>query len=115
MIEIAYIVKDRRGVERLCTAEKKAADTDGRIPENAEPLAEWLGAGTVLPDLPDARSWRHVPQPMFDRRACASRDLTRFGYQLVRIAPQTGSTSERTAITLSFFGEVPDDTPIHSP
>ena len=70
---------------------------------NTEQLAEWLPAGAVLPDLSDARSWRHVPQPMFDLGACASRDLSRFGYQLVRIAPQTGSTSERTAITLSIL------------
>jgi hypothetical protein len=34
--------------------------------ENTERLAEWLPAGSVLPD---ARSWRHVPQPMFDLSA----------------------------------------------
>lgn len=44
--------------------------------ENTEQLVEWLPAGAVLPDLPDARSWRHVPQPMFDLRACVSQDLT---------------------------------------
>lgn len=69
MIEIAYIVKDRRGVERLRTAEKKAADTDGRIPENAEPLAEWLGAGAVLHGLPEASSGRHVSRFVIALRA----------------------------------------------
>jgi uncharacterized protein len=36
MIEIAYIVRDRRGVERLRTADKKAAEAYDRILENAE-------------------------------------------------------------------------------
>ncbi|WP_295399296.1 YebG family protein [uncultured Thiocystis sp.] len=39
MIEIEYIVKDSRGVERLRTADKKAADADDRMLENAERLA----------------------------------------------------------------------------
>lgn len=39
MIEIEYIVKDRRGVERLRTADKKAAEAYDRILENAERLA----------------------------------------------------------------------------
>ena len=55
MIEIEYIVKDRRGVERLRTADKKAADAYDRILENAERLAEWLRAGAVLPALPEAQ------------------------------------------------------------
>ncbi|WP_295400071.1 YebG family protein [uncultured Thiocystis sp.] len=53
MIEIEYIVKDRRGVERLRTADKKAADADDRILENAERLAQWLRADQVLPNLPE--------------------------------------------------------------
>ena len=55
MIEIEYIVKDHRGVERLRTADKKAADTYDRILENAERLAEWLRAGAVLPELPETQ------------------------------------------------------------
>jgi uncharacterized protein len=53
MIEIEYIVRDRRGVERLRTADKKAAEAYDRILENAERLADWLRAGSVLPTLPD--------------------------------------------------------------
>ena len=53
MIEIEYIVRDRRGVERLRTADKKAAEAYDRILENAERLADWLRAGAVLPTLPD--------------------------------------------------------------
>ena len=53
MIEIEYIVKDRRGVERLRTADKKAAEAYDRILENAERLADWLRAEAVLPQLPD--------------------------------------------------------------
>ncbi|MBK1656399.1 YebG family protein [Allochromatium vinosum] len=53
MIEIEYIVKDSRGVERLRTADKKAAEAYDRILENAERLADWLRAGSVLPNLPD--------------------------------------------------------------
>ena len=53
MIEIEYIVKDRRGVERLRTADKKAADAYDRMLENAERLADWLRAESVLPSLPD--------------------------------------------------------------
>jgi dsDNA-binding SOS-regulon protein len=52
MIEIEYIVRDRRGVERLRTADKKAAEAYDRILENAERLADWLRAGSVLPNLP---------------------------------------------------------------
>jgi uncharacterized protein len=54
VIEIEYIVKDRRGVERLRTADKKAADAYDRILENAERLADWLRVEAVLPNLPDA-------------------------------------------------------------
>ena len=53
MIEIEYIVRDRRGVERLRTADKKAAEAYDRMLENAERLADWLRAGSVLPNLPD--------------------------------------------------------------
>ena len=53
MIEIEYIVRDRRGVERLRTADKKAAEAYDRILENAERLADWLRAGSVLPSLHD--------------------------------------------------------------
>ncbi|MBK1644788.1 hypothetical protein CKO25_09020 [Thiocapsa imhoffii] len=55
MIEIEYIVKDRRGVERLRTADKKAADAYDRILENAEHLAAWLRTEAVLPDLPETQ------------------------------------------------------------
>ena len=54
MIEIEYIVKDRHGVERLRTADKKAADAYDRVLENAERLAQLLRADKVLPSLPDA-------------------------------------------------------------
>ncbi|MBK1717637.1 YebG family protein [Thiocystis violacea] len=54
MIEIEYIVKDSRGVERLRTADKKAADAYDRILENAERLAQWLRADQVLPNLPES-------------------------------------------------------------
>ncbi|MFE8033033.1 YebG family protein [Thiohalocapsa marina] len=53
MIEIAYIVRDSRGVERLRTADKKAADAYDLMLENAERLAQWLREGSVLPNLPD--------------------------------------------------------------
>ena len=54
MIEIEYIVRDSRGVERLRTADKKAADAYDRMLENAERLAQMLRADGVLPTLPDA-------------------------------------------------------------
>lgn len=54
MIEIEYIVKDSRGVERLRTTDKKAADAYDRVLENAERLAEMLRADAVLPTLPEA-------------------------------------------------------------
>ena len=54
MIEIEYIVKDRHGVERLRTADKKAADAYDRVLEKAERLAQMLRSDKVLPHLPDA-------------------------------------------------------------
>jgi dsDNA-binding SOS-regulon protein len=54
MIEIEYIVKDSKGVERLRTSDKKEADAYDRILENAERLAEMLRADQVVPSLPDA-------------------------------------------------------------
>ena len=54
MIEIEYIVRDSKGVERLRTTDKKEADAYDRILENAERLAERLRADQVLPTLPVA-------------------------------------------------------------
>lgn len=54
MIEIEYIVKDSKGVERLRTSDKKEADAYDRTLENAERLAEMLRADQVVPSLPDA-------------------------------------------------------------
>lgn len=51
MIEIEYIVKDQKGVERLRTADKKAADAYDRALETADRLAELLRADRVLPGL----------------------------------------------------------------
>lgn len=53
MIEIEYIVRDSRGVERLRTADKKAADAYDRMIANAERLAEMLREDQVLPRLPE--------------------------------------------------------------
>jgi dsDNA-binding SOS-regulon protein len=53
MIEIEYIVKDRNGVERLRTADKKAADAYDRVLENADRLAQLLRDDGVLPTLAD--------------------------------------------------------------
>ena len=53
MIEIEYIVKDRNGVERLRTAEKKAADAYDKVLENADRLAQLLRDDAVLPTLGD--------------------------------------------------------------
>ncbi|EXJ14496.1 YebG family protein [Imhoffiella purpurea] len=53
MIEIEYIVKDSKGVERLRTTEKKEADAYDRILDNAERLAELLRSDQVLPTLPE--------------------------------------------------------------
>lgn len=54
MIEIEYIVKDRNGVERLRTADKKAADAYDKVLENADRLGQLLRDDKVLPQLPDA-------------------------------------------------------------
>ena len=54
MIEIEYIVKDRNGVERLRTADKKEADAYDKVLENAERLAQLLRDDGVLPNLADA-------------------------------------------------------------
>lgn len=54
MIEIEYIVKDRNGVERLRTADKKAADAYDRVLENADRLGQLLRDDQVLPELADA-------------------------------------------------------------
>jgi dsDNA-binding SOS-regulon protein len=53
MIEIEYIVKDRNGVERLRTADKKAADAYDKVLENADRLAQLLREDEVLPSLGD--------------------------------------------------------------
>ena len=53
MIEIEYIVKDRNGVERLRTADKKAADAYDKVLENADRLAQLLREDAVLPTLGD--------------------------------------------------------------
>ncbi|EGV27883.1 YebG family protein [Thiorhodococcus drewsii AZ1] len=53
MIEIEYIVRDSKGVERLRTTDKKEADAYDRILENAERLADLLRADQVLPNLPE--------------------------------------------------------------
>ncbi|MEA1052911.1 YebG family protein [Lamprobacter modestohalophilus] len=54
MIEIEYIVKDKHGMERLRTADKKAADAYDKALEIADRLAQLLRDDQVLPDLPDA-------------------------------------------------------------
>jgi dsDNA-binding SOS-regulon protein len=51
MIEIEYIVKDRHGVERLRTADKKAADAYDKVLENADRLAQMLRDDNILPQL----------------------------------------------------------------
>ncbi|MGB5832273.1 MAG: YebG family protein [Thiohalocapsa sp.] len=54
MIEIEYIVKDQKGVERLRTTDKKAADAYDKALENADRLAQLLRDDKVLPELPDS-------------------------------------------------------------
>ena len=54
MIEIEYIVKDRNGVERLRTTDKKAADAYDKALDNADRLAQLLRDDRVLPELPDS-------------------------------------------------------------
>jgi dsDNA-binding SOS-regulon protein len=51
MIEIEYIVRDQKGVERLRTTDKKAADAYDRALESAERLAELLRQDEVVPGL----------------------------------------------------------------
>ncbi|WP_462321473.1 YebG family protein [Halochromatium sp.] len=53
MIEIEYIVKDKHGMERLRTADKKAADAYDKALEIADRLAQLLRDDQVLPELPD--------------------------------------------------------------
>ena len=53
MIEIEYIVKDKQGVERLRTADKKQADAYDKALDVADALAQWLRDEQVLPNLPD--------------------------------------------------------------
>jgi len=54
LIEIEYIVKDKKGTERLRTADKKAADAYDKALEIAERLAQLLRDDQVLPELADA-------------------------------------------------------------
>lgn len=54
MIEIEYIVKDKKGVEKLRTADKKAADAYDRALDNADLLQQLLQHDKVLPKLSDA-------------------------------------------------------------
>ena len=53
MIEIEYIVKDSKGVEKLRTTDKKAADAYDKALNNAERLQELLRHDQVLPNLDD--------------------------------------------------------------
>jgi len=53
MIEIEYIVKDKKGVEKLRTADKKAADAYDKALDNAELLQRLLRHDNVLPKLKD--------------------------------------------------------------
>jgi dsDNA-binding SOS-regulon protein len=54
VIEIEYIVKDRNGVERLRTTDKKAADAYDKALDNADRLAKMLREDQVLPALADS-------------------------------------------------------------
>ena len=51
MIEIEYVVRDQKGVERLRTTDKKAADAYDKALETAERLADLLRHDGVLPGL----------------------------------------------------------------
>lgn len=53
MIEIEYIVKDKKGVEKLRTADKKAADAYDKALDNADLLQDLLRHDNVLPKLKD--------------------------------------------------------------
>ena len=51
MIEIEYVVRDKKGAERLRTSDKKAADAYDKALDNADRLAEMLRHDKVLPNL----------------------------------------------------------------
>jgi len=53
MIEIEYIVKDHKGVEKLRTADKKAADAYDKALDNADILQQLFRHDQVLPSLSD--------------------------------------------------------------
>jgi dsDNA-binding SOS-regulon protein len=53
LIEIEYIVKDKHGVERLRTADKKAADAYDKALDIADRLAQLMRNDQVLPSLPE--------------------------------------------------------------
>ena len=53
MIEIEYIVKDKKGVVKLRTADKKAADAYDKALDNADLLLKLLRHDNVLPKLKD--------------------------------------------------------------
>jgi dsDNA-binding SOS-regulon protein len=53
VIEIEYIVKDKQGVERLRTADKKAADAYDKALETADRLAQLLRDERVVPNMAD--------------------------------------------------------------
>jgi len=53
MIEIEYIVKDKKGVVKLRTADKKAADAYDKALDNADLLQKLLRHDNVLPKLKD--------------------------------------------------------------
>ena len=54
MIEIEYVVRDQKGVERLRTTDKKAADAYDKALETAERLADLLRHDGVLPGLAES-------------------------------------------------------------
>jgi uncharacterized protein len=92
VIEIEYVVKDQKGVERLRTTDKKAADAYDRALDTAERLADLLRHDRVLPGLAEhdleeltiylARNARQVerilkgkePEPAAAGEAVASSD-----------------------------------------
>jgi dsDNA-binding SOS-regulon protein len=53
LIEIEYIVKDKHGMERLRTADKKTADAYDKALDIADRLAQLLRDDQVLPELAD--------------------------------------------------------------
>jgi dsDNA-binding SOS-regulon protein len=53
VIEIEYVVRDRKGVERMRTTDKKAADAYDKALDTAERLADLLRQDRVLPNLPE--------------------------------------------------------------